>query len=201
MSEGAKIMSASQVNLAAILRQPAGFRAAPFAIASFLSGGDSHALPGEETIDAAFARGVEEGKQLAEISHAAERKALLDLLASAEAFHHDSSDDLAAMIAETVARLVDTIVTAAPVERQWLEEQAAAAAAIIAEADRDRILFMNPADAALVDADAIGLPIRTDPKLNRGDVRIETGAGWVEAGRSVYLDALRQALGLGGAAA
>jgi flagellar assembly protein FliH len=190
-------MGATQVRLATAMQQQNGFRAMPFALEGFLRGDREPALPGEESIADAFARGVNEGRELAEISQAIERKALLDLLASAEAFHHESSEDLAAMIAYSVERLVGQIIAHAPIDAEWLKAQVIAAAGSISDADQDRVLFLNPADAALIVDCALGLPVQTDGSLARGDIRIETGAGWVEAGRSVHLDALNAALSAG----
>lgn len=187
-------MGSIQINLAAAMRQPDSFRPLPFAIAQLLDSDVADEVSDEEIADAAYMRGLREGQNLAEITHAVERQALLDLLASAEAFHQDSSADLAAMIALTVERLVGRIVATAPVDADWLRAQAEAAAAVVADADRDRTLYLHPADARLLGDCPLGMPVATDASMARGDVRIETGSGWVEAGRSVYLDALHAAL-------
>ncbi len=187
-------MGIPQIKLATAMQQQNCFRALPFAVDRLLYNDSEASLPGEETVDDAYARGVSAGKDLAEISHAIERKALLDLLASAEAFHHESSDDLAAMIAFAVERLVEQTIANAPIDVDWLKAQAIEAASIISEADQDRILFLNPEDAALLGDCSLGLPVRTDDALSRGDLRIQAGSGWVEAGRSVHMDALKAAL-------
>src|SRR5690606_3212148 len=99
------------------------------------------------------------------------------------------------MIAETVERLVRQIVAAAPIDAAWLTAQAETAAAMIAECDKARTLWVHPADAALLVDSPLKLPVEADPSMMRGTVRIETSAGWIEHGRSVYLDELRAALG------
>ena len=66
---------------------------------------------------------------------------------------------------------------------------------VVAEADKARTLWVNPADAALLVDAAIALPIEADPSMTRGTVRVETSAGWIEHGRAVYLNELRAALG------
>ena len=101
------------------------------------------------------------------------------------------------MIAHTVERLVGQIVANAPIDADWLKAQVIAAAGAIGEADQDRVLFLNPDDAALIADCPLGLPMETDASLARGDIRIEAGPGWVEAGRSVHLDALKTALSAG----
>lgn len=190
-------MGPTQINLAAAMRHPEGFRAMPFAIARFFPSDDETLLPEAEGSEAAYLRGMNEGRELSEISHAIEREALLALLASAEAFHHDASADLAAMIALTVERLVGQIVAAAPVDADWLHAQAAAAAAVIGDADRDQVLMLHPDDAVLLADCTLGLAVQSDASMARGNVRIEAGSGWVEAGRSVHLDALHAALAAG----
>ena len=142
-----------------------------------------------------FAQGLAEGQRLAEAAFAVEREHLLALTASAEALQDAPSEELAQLIAETVERLVRQIVGQAPFDAEWLQAQADIAAAMVAEADKARTLWVNPADAALLVDAAIALPIEADPSMTRGTVRIETSAGWIEHGRAVYLNELRAALG------
>ena len=125
---------------------------------------------------------------------------MLALVAGAEALQDEPSEELAQLIAETVERLVRQIVEAAPIEAAWLRTQAETAAALVAEADKARTLWVNPADAALLVDAAITLPIEADATMTRGTVRIETSTGWIEHGRAVYLDELCVALGEGASA-
>ncbi|WP_432768802.1 MAG: flagellar biosynthetic protein [Sphingopyxis sp.] len=148
-----------------------------------------------EAADDPFARGLAEGQRLAEAAHNAERHQLLALLAGAEALQDEPSEELAQLIAETVERLVRQIVAAAPIDAAWLREQADVAAALVAEADKARTLWVHPADAALLTDCPIGLPVEADAAMTRGTVRIETSTGWIEHGRAVYLAELRTALG------
>lgn len=142
-----------------------------------------------------FALGLAEGQRLAEAAFAAERHQLLALVAAAEALQDEPSEELAQMIAETVERLVRQIVAAAPIDAAWLAAQAETAASMIAECDKARTLWVHPADAALLVDCPLTLPVEADASMMRGTVRIETSAGWIEHGRSVYLDELRAALG------
>src|SRR3546814_239062 len=99
------------------------------------------------------------------------------------------------LIAETVERLVRQIVAAAPIDAAWLMEQAETAATMVAECDKARTLWVHPDDAVLLVDCPLTLPVEADAAMARGTVRIETSAGWIEHGRSVYLDELRTALG------
>jgi flagellar assembly protein FliH len=149
------------------------------------------AEPGEDP----FALGLAEGQRLAEAGFAVERGQLLALVAGAQALQDEPSEELAQLIAETVERLVRQIVVTAPIDAEWLKDQADIAAALVAEADKARTLWVHPQDAALLmDAD-MRLPIEADASMLRGTVRIETSAGWIEHGRAVYLNELRAALG------
>jgi len=154
-----------------------------------------------EPADDPFARGLAEGQRLAEAGFAVERHQLLALVAAAEALQDEPSEELAQLIAETVERLVRQIVESAPIDAEWLQTQADIAAAMVAEADKARTLWVNPADAVLLSDSGIALPIEADAAMMRGTVRIETSTGWIEHGRAVYLDELRAALGSQDAAA
>lgn len=157
----------------------------------------AEAEPGEDP----FEKGLAEGQRLAEAAFAVERAQLLALVAGAEALQDEPSEELAQLIAETVERLVRQIVESAPIDAEWLQTQADIAAAMVAEADKARTLWVNPADAVLLSGSGIALPIEADAAMMRGTVRIETSTGWIEHGRAVYLDELRAALGSQDAAA
>jgi flagellar assembly protein FliH len=155
----------------------------------------------EQDAAEAYERGLAEGQRLAEVGHEVERRALVELLAGAEALQDEPCPQLANLIASAVELLVEHIVRELPVDSVWLNERIAEACAIITEADKDRVLHLNPADLHLVSAGAFGMELRGDPQVPRGGLRIATGDGWVEHGRPVYLDALRRTLGIEGATA
>jgi flagellar assembly protein FliH len=185
------------IALTAAMARTGGFRLRSFEPAAPASETlpDAGAPEVSEPAQDPFALGLAEGQRLAETAFAAERHALLALVASAEALQDEPSEELAQMIAETVERLVRQIVAAAPIDTAWLEAQAETAATMIAECDKARTLWVHPGDAALLVDSALTLPVETDASMMRGTVRIETSAGWIEHGRSVYLDELRAALG------
>ena len=190
------------ISLAAVMAQSRGFRPMQFGMARAaeivpVERFDAEGAPADDP----FALGLAEGQRLAEAGFAIERDHLLALVAGAEALQDEPSEELAQLIAETVERLVRQIVESAPIDGDWLRAQAETAAAMVAEADKARTLWVNPADAALLMDAPIALPIEADPSMARGTVRIETSAGWIEHGRAVYLNELRAALGSDGPAA
>lgn len=205
MSEFIRSQNFKPVALADAMAQNNGFRpylfAAPSAPESDMLVHEHAApVPAPSAVpidqdDDPFARGLAEGQRIAETAHQMERTQLLNLIASTKALQDEPSEELAQLIAETVERLVHQIVEAAPIDAEWLKNQAEIAAAMVAEADKARTLWVNPADAALLYDAELKLPVESDPAMMRGTVRIETSAGWIEHGRAVYLDELRSALG------
>lgn len=180
------------VTLADAMARSSGFR--PL---SFVAGVREADIIPEGPVDAddPFARGLAEGQRIAEAAFVAERHQLLALLAGAEALQDEPSEELAQLIAETVERLVRQIVAAAPIDADWLQAQAEIAAAMVADADKARTLWVHPDDAALLADCPLTLAIESDAAMMRGTVRLETSTGWIEHGRAVYLEELRAALG------
>jgi len=187
---------ATVVSLAALMAEGRGFRPLHFGAPLVAETVPVEPAPAAaEPADDPFAQGLAEGQRLAEAAFAVEREQLLALVAGAEALQDEPSEELAQLIAETVERLVRQIVGRAPIDAEWLQTQADIAAAMVAEADKARTLWVNPADAALLMDAPIALPVEADPTMMRGTVRIETSAGWIEHGRAVYLNELCAALG------
>lgn len=199
MSDRSAATGFSAVALTDAMARPGGFR--PLSFAPAAPDVDMALETPGEVADDPYALGLAEGQRLAEAAYGVERHQLLALLAGAEALQDEPSEELAQLIAETVERLVRQIVESAPIDAAWLQAQAETAAALVAEADKARSLWVHPADAALLVDCPLRLPVEADATMLRGTVRIETSAGWIEHGRAVYLDELRAALGGAGDAA
>lgn len=146
-----------------------------------------------------YAKGVSDGQDMAHAVFATERAALLKLIASAEALQPEPSDELAVLIGESVAALVAQIVGSVTIDRSLLERRAQQAAAIIAECDAARTMWVNPDDAELLQYAVLPLEVRSDPEAERGSIRIDCSSGWIEHGTALYLERLRTELGLTGA--
>jgi flagellar assembly protein FliH len=143
----------------------------------------------------AFSEGFAAGHRSATEALSEECAQLRALLAKAEALQPEASDAVAALIAETVLRLVTDIVGNAPVDQALLERRIDEAMAVITECDAARNVVLHPDDAALLNNGAIALPIVPDATLARGDLRIECASGSIEHGVSQRLEALYLALG------
>ena len=196
MSDRAAETGFAPVSLVDAMARSGGFRPLSFAPTAHAAHEEPES-PVEADLDDPFALGLAEGQRLAEAAFVAERHQLLALLAGAEALQDEPSEELAQLIAETVGRLVRQIVTTAPIDADWLKAQAEIAAAMVADADKARTLWVHPDDAALLADCPLTLAIESDPAMMRGTVRLETSTGWIEHGRAVYLDELRAALGEG----
>lgn len=154
------------------------------------------AIATPKSSDDPYALGLTDGQELAATAFAEERVQFCALISAAENLQAEQSEELAQLIGETVFRLVRQIIEAAPVDADWLHQQAQKAADVISECDAVRTAWLHPDDAALIDPATFPLPVMADPAAERGSIRIDCSAGWVEHGRSNYLDALRVALSL-----
>jgi flagellar assembly protein FliH len=133
-----------------------------------------------------FTRGVAEGRRTVEAELAAEREALLQLIAGLEALEAPSPGSLAALMMAAVERLVTDIAGNAPVDQALLEERAEALSVFIA-GEREAVLAVNPDDVALFgDRAVIG-----DPALPRGTVQVRVGEAVIEDGVTSALARLR----------
>lgn len=148
--------------------------------------------------DDPYSRGLADGQALAEDRFAAERTRYNALIASANALQNESSEELAVLIGETVERLVCDIVGAMPIDSDQLNRQALKAVALIAQCDDARTMWVHPDDLVLLDAAAIELELAADPEAERGSIRIDCSAGWIEHGRAHALNELRVVLGISG---
>ncbi|MEI4506457.1 FliH/SctL family protein [Sphingopyxis sp. CCNWLW253] len=196
MSDRAAHAGFAPVSLTDAMARGSGFRPMSFAPAAHTAQPVEAGFD-EPDVDDPFALGLAEGQRLAEVAFVAERHQLLALLAGAEALQDEPSEELAQLIAETVERLVRQIVDTAPIDAEWLQAQAETAAAMVADADKARTLWVHPEDAALLADAPLAMAVESDPAMVRGTVRLETSTGWIEHGRAVYLDELRTALGTG----
>ncbi len=142
----------------------------------------------------AFAEGFEQGRRTVELEIAAEREALARLAESLDALRPEPPAPLALVLAETVERLVRQIVGEVEIDPATLLTRARAAAALVAEEVEPARLRLHPDDIPLLGEASLPLPIAPDLSLDRGALRVESGAGWIEDGPSVRLDRLRAAL-------
>ncbi|UAK26032.1 FliH/SctL family protein [Sphingomonas nostoxanthinifaciens] len=148
----------------------------------------------ETLIAQGFAQGLEEGRRIAEAELDEDRRALAHLAQSLDVLQPEPPAALAALLAETVRRLVAQVVGEVEICAATLEARTTAIAALIVEETGPSRLRLNPDDAAQLAGAQLDVAIIADPALARGAILLETGAGWVEDGPAVRLDKLRTAL-------
>ena len=141
-----------------------------------------------------YVRGFEDGKSVAATAFAAERTELIALVTSATNAAPHPSEELTALMTATVERLVGEIVGHTDIDRAWLTAQISRACSVIADCDAAQTLWLHHDDAALMAGSDLTLDLRIDAAAERGSIRIDCSAGWIEQGRSLYLDALHEAL-------
>jgi flagellar assembly protein FliH len=141
-----------------------------------------------------YDRGFADGQAAIEAELATQRTEYSRLIATASALQAQPSEELAALIGETIAALTERICRQTPVIAAEIEMIVEEACGWIGEADSARRLVLHPRDAQLLDTKEFALTIATDTSMPRGTIRIDHSAGWIEHGRACQLDALRAAL-------
>jgi flagellar assembly protein FliH len=142
----------------------------------------------------AFAQGFDEGQRvlLEAVQH--ERTALSELAGSLEVLQPEPTGALAAMLAETVDRLVRQIVGEVQLDQDTLLARCEAAAALIGDEVKPASLRINPADAERLGDAVLPVPMIADESVAPGMLLLETAQGWIEDGAAVRLERLRSAL-------
>ncbi len=162
--------------------RPFAAHRAPIADEAILTREDS------QTLEQAFATGFAQGCDHAATAFAAERGQLLALVASAAAMQPESSDELAVLIVNAVTGLARSAIGQAAVESDWLVARAREAAAIIAECDAARTLWVHPDDAALLADAKLTIEVHTDADAAPGSIRVACSSGWIEHGRPLFIE-------------
>lgn len=139
----------------------------------------------------AFAQGYESGREAAEQELAAQRDAVAALAQSLEALRPLPPQQLALLLAETVDRLVRQLVGEVGIDPVLLLSRAQAAAALLGGAAGAARMRLHPEDMALLADAALPVAVEADPALERGAIRIETAAGWIEDSPAIRLERLR----------
>jgi flagellar assembly protein FliH len=123
-----------------------------------------------------------------------ERAGLQRLAAGLEFLNPQESDGLAAMLADSVKRLVTQIVGEVEINQDTLRERVQTVAAMIAEETAPSRLRLHPTDVVRLQGANIAVDIVGDPMLAPGTIVLDTGTGWVEDGPHVRLEKLRAQL-------
>lgn len=170
-------------------------RASDFAPSARTSVVEDEAAPDLQAVRAeAFAEGFDHGRQAVLAEFAREREALAQLIRAAETLQPEPAGPLAAVLAETVTRLVRQTVGEVKIDPATLHERAEAIAELVTAESGPARLRLHPDDIAMLDGVDLGLPVAPDHHLASGTIILETGEGWIEDGPQVRLARLRARL-------
>ena len=154
----------------------------------------------EDIIDAdqlkadAFAAGFDEGQRVLLEAVQEERDALAELAGALDVLKPEPTGALAALLAETVDRLVRQIVGEVSLDKDTLLARCEAAAALIGDEVKPATLRLNPMDAERLGSATLSVPMVADESVAPGMLLLETSQGWIEDGPAVRLERLRSAL-------
>ena len=105
------------------------------------------------------------------------------------------TEELQMRLRETVAALCDTALESYALDEDMLLQRIECAAAMLARADDERVIRLNPEDIVLVsDRFMSDWNIEPDPALERGALRVESQTGGVEDGPATWRRAICEAL-------
>ncbi|CAN5249635.1 hypothetical protein BH10PSE13_BH10PSE13_08760 [soil metagenome] len=147
--------------------------------------------PVEQASQEGFVAGFQEGERVIREAYEADdaaRRALTDAIAQLSGMGEGT---LAALLSQSVLRLVTQIVGEVPIDEERLAWRCAAVAACIDPDEGKATLEVNPADLPLIDAATLTVALAPNPEIARGCVRLATSEGWIEDGPDVRLARLK----------
>jgi flagellar assembly protein FliH len=142
-----------------------------------------------------YAAGYAAARMTAATEFDAERSMLLRLIEAAASIKLTDPEPLATMLTETVLRLVEDVVGAAPVDQVLLRERALALAAAIHNPDGPVVLRVHPDCVAMLDGLRSDICVCGDPTVEPGQIVMLVGEGAAEDGIVSALGRVRAALG------
>ncbi|CAN5312719.1 hypothetical protein BH09PSE3_BH09PSE3_09720 [soil metagenome] len=142
-----------------------------------------------------FGEGYAAATQTAKSESAAERAMLLALVEAAASIELADPEPLAALLSETVLRLVCDVVGSVPVDEGLLRERALMLAAVIHGPDGPVMLRVHPDCVAMLDGLRGDICVCGDGTIAPGQIVMTIGNGGAEDGVMSALDRVRDALG------
>ncbi|MED5544383.1 MAG: FliH/SctL family protein [Pseudomonadota bacterium] len=151
--------------------------------------------PLAEAFTQGFTAGFEQAQQAAAQKQGADEAAREALCLSLARLDAELEEQLRLRLRETVAALCESALAPLALDTEALERRVANAVAMLARADDERVIRLNPEDMALVSPRlAEQWTLQADPKLERGALRIETASGGIEDGPTAWREAIAEAL-------
>ena len=145
--------------------------------------------------DDGYAAGCAETQLAADAAAAAQAAARGKLELTLARLDTEQEELLRQRLFAAIEMLCEASLAPLQLDRGALTARVARAAAMLARADDERVLRLNPADIELVgDALPQDLELRADPALERGALRLETANGGVEDGPAHWRRAIAEAV-------
>jgi hypothetical protein len=141
-----------------------------------------------------YAEGYAAGRIAVDAEVAAERAMLLTLMGAAADLKIADPEPLAALLQETVMRLVADVAGAAAVDSALLKERALALAVAIHGPEGPVTLRVHPDCVAMLDGLRSDIGVCGDAGIPAGQIVLSVGAGTAEDGVMSALDRVRAAL-------
>lgn len=142
-----------------------------------------------------FAAGASAARAEAKLQARDERDAREALALSFARLDGDMARELELRLRETVAALCEAAVLPLAIDQAALVPRIERAAAMLARADDERVIHLNPDDLAFVSPRlSRDWRVQPDKSLPRGSIRVEGRDGGVEDGPGQWSCAIREAL-------
>jgi len=167
----------------------AGAHFTPWADAEPPAQGNADAMAEE-----AYNLGVVDGRAAAEAELIDEASAVERLARAIETIDAAPSAHLAALLGESVRRLVTQIIGEVQINETTLAHRTQEIATLIAEETAPARIRLHPADLTRLHGVATDFELVADPTLVPGTILAETASGWIEDSPAIRLERLRGAL-------
>lgn len=145
----------------------------------------------EDIFEAAYRKGWEDGQAAMASEQAADSQSAANLADAILYLNDLYSTGSFALILNAIESLFRRCSELAVPDQVLLQAWATQLADRIDQDQKGATLMLHPDDLALMDQDLCKLPMRADPSLLRGNVKLSHAGGWIEKGSEVVLDELR----------
>ncbi len=144
----------------------------------------------EDIFEAAYRKGWEDGQAAIAAEQAQDDQTaanIADAIRHLNDLHSTGSFALILNAIESLFRRCSELAVPDPV---LLQAWATQLADKIDQDQKGASLLLHPDDVALIDQSACKLPLRPDPSMLRGNLKLSHAGGWIEKGSEVVLDEL-----------
>lgn len=153
-------------------------------------------IDGEPVLANLYADGFAAGRSAVDTEVADERAMLVAMIEAAANLRAADPEPLAALLQETVLRLVSDVAGAAPVDGALLKERALALASAVHGPDVPVLLRVHPDCVAMLEGLRADIEVCGDGAVASGQIVRTVGRGTLEDGVASALDRVRVALGV-----